>query len=133
MEDFYPLQTISDFGIKDPTMRQRSRFSKTFLCLLLRVTPDDGKSALAAAVPYVVGIKPPPPSLRTLQSADDKPPRQHNNFNLNKYCTTTIIHQVRLTCIKKYDQVRHPAPFCFFLYDCKHIISGTVQSIMAIL
>ena len=55
-------------------MRQRSRFSKTFLCLLLRVTPDDGIFGWAAAVPSVVGIEPPPPSLRTLQSADDKPP-----------------------------------------------------------
>ena len=60
-------------------MRQRSRFSKTLLCLLLRVTPDDGITERAAAVSSVVGIKPPPPSLRTLQSADDKPPRQHNS------------------------------------------------------
>ena len=60
-------------------MRQRSRFSKTFLCLLLRVTPDDGISEWAAAVPSAVGIEPPPPSLRTLQSADDRLPRKYNS------------------------------------------------------
>ena len=67
-------------------MRQRSRFSKTFLCLLLRVTPaDDGVSEWAVAVLSIVDIEPPPPSLRTLQSADDKPPRKHNfNSNFNQ-------------------------------------------------
>ena len=48
-------------------------------------------------------------------------------------CTTTIVHQVRLTSMKKYDEVRHPAPFCFFLDDCNHLSSGIVQSTMAIL
>ena len=65
-------------------MRQRSRFSKTLLCLLLRVTPDDGVSEWAVAVSSVVGIEPPPPSLRTLQSANDKPPETKNTIPINK-------------------------------------------------
>ena len=58
-------------------MRQRSRFSKTLLCLLLRVTPDDGIYGLVVAtVPSIAGIEPPPPSLRTLQSAADRQPNK---------------------------------------------------------
>ena len=119
-------QDYTGFGIKGPIMRQRSRFSKTLLCLLLTVTPDDAISKWAVTVPSAVGIEPPP---RTLQSADDKPPI--NTIPIK--CTTTIVHQVRLTCVKKYDEVRHPAPCRLFLYDCNHFFSGIVQSIIAIL
>ena len=63
-------------------MRQRSRFSKTLLCLTLKANPVDGISGTAAAaavVPCVAGIEPPPPILRTLQSADDRPPEKVTN------------------------------------------------------
>ena len=78
-------------GINDVTMRQRSRFSKTLHCLLLRVTPDDcsipgAYAGAAVAGPSVEeGSEPPPPSLRTLQSADDKSPTyiQKKNLTVN--------------------------------------------------
>ena len=58
-------------------MRQRSRFSKTLLLqlLALHVNLDDNDDDDGIGeVPSVVSIEPsPPPSLRTLQSDDDKP------------------------------------------------------------
>ena len=77
-------------------MRQRSRFSKTLLCLPLRITPVDGISgtttaAVAAAV--VVGIEPPPPSPRTLQSAADRPPENT--------CTASFKPMDRDNCTKE--------------------------------
>ena len=58
-------------------MRQRSRFPKTLLCLPpLRVNTDtDDDDDGIGAVPSVSSIEPPPPSLRRLQSAADKPPK----------------------------------------------------------
>ena len=78
-------------------MRQRSRFSKTLLCLPLKVTLDDGiyvsAAAAAAVVPSVVGIEPPPPILRTLQSAADRPPENT--------CTASFKPMDRDNCTKE--------------------------------
>ena len=73
-------------------MRQRSRFSRTLLCLPPRVTPDDGISGTAAAAVVVVGIEPPPPSLRTLQSAADRPPTYQHMKKASSW-TKKIFHK----------------------------------------
>ena len=120
-------------------MRQRSRFSKTCISLRLCIISKGGTCCTTAygwgaAVPSLVGIEPPPSTLRAFQSAADSPPtdiiwqadqqkdihsNHHHNHNYHR-------QRVFVTDVKECDESLHPAPCGLSLYGCNDLFGSTL-------